>query len=362
MRLERHGGEPDLESAFESLIIHQLHGKVLDENKNQEAREGKFPDFSCFNDLVLIEMKHLETDQTPRVNDVFQQKLNPAEAPVFYGERNSGLITSVVSNGDAINAEIASKLSRTIETILSKANSQFLSYRERNPRKNSVNLCVILNSKLPEYSPEVMAYAFKGKIKLGMPDERFPSIDGILYISEKHFRTLPDGRNAFAMLECHAAGIRNHPWKINFLNRIVDAWSNARTGQSSERDNRHADFETIQDVPGTMRRSEAWSLEYQREPYLQKLTLNQLRVHFHRIIALNSLSFLKGNWPKPEQKQTIAVLRRLQHANDEINKRGLNLRELDYKLLTDHELLQVHAGLPAEFIQMMRSKNSTPPR
>ena len=129
MRFERHGGPPDLQSAFTTFITSHLHGRALDDNQVKEAAEGEFPDFACFRDLVLIEMKHLETDQHDRINEVLDAKIDPAEKPIFYGSREAHFVTNSVSNGAAINAAIGSKLGRTIETLLSKANRQFESYR-----------------------------------------------------------------------------------------------------------------------------------------------------------------------------------------------------------------------------------------
>jgi hypothetical protein len=166
MRFERHGGPPDLQSAFTTLITSHLRGRVLDDNQVKEAAEGEFPDFACFRDLVLIEMKHLETDQHDRINEVLDAKIDPAEKPFFYGRREAHFVTNSVSNGAAINAAIGSKLGRTIETLLSKANRQFESYRSRHPQKNSVGICVILNSTLREWSPDVVIHAIHGKMKI----------------------------------------------------------------------------------------------------------------------------------------------------------------------------------------------------
>jgi hypothetical protein len=79
MRFERNGGPPDLQSAFTNLIVSRLHGRILDDNHAVESADGKFPDFGCFRDLMLIEMKHLETDQQDRINEVINTKLDPAE-------------------------------------------------------------------------------------------------------------------------------------------------------------------------------------------------------------------------------------------------------------------------------------------
>ncbi len=54
MYVERHGGPPDLQAAFEHFVVRKLKGRLLDDRKNEEAKLGKFPDFACFRDLVRI--------------------------------------------------------------------------------------------------------------------------------------------------------------------------------------------------------------------------------------------------------------------------------------------------------------------
>lgn len=88
MHVERHGGPPDLQAAFTQFVVKVLRGRSLDDQRDVEARLGKFPDFACFRDLILLEMKHLEAEQTDRLNEVYQSKADPAEAPVFYGSRS----------------------------------------------------------------------------------------------------------------------------------------------------------------------------------------------------------------------------------------------------------------------------------
>jgi hypothetical protein len=321
MRVERRGGPPDLQAAFKSFILTSLLGRALDDNQAKEAAEGQFPDFTCFRNLVLIEMKHLETDQHDRINKLIEAKIDPAEKPIFYGSREARFVTDAVSNGAAINAAIASKLGRTIETILSKANRQFASYRSRHPRKNSVSVCVILNSILREYTPDVVIHAVHGKMKTSQSGEpRFPEIDAVLYISEKHFQVLPDGRMAYGLAIYEAAGAINQPWKTQFVDRIVDAWSRMRTGDSAVDGRDLYGFETVHDIPASVKGYEAWQLEYQRDPYMSSLTVERLRMLFHRMIAVNSLTFIKGNWPKPPQQEVADGMRIFQHIIEETNR------------------------------------------
>ncbi|OPY98912.1 hypothetical protein A5906_30615 [Bradyrhizobium sacchari] len=82
-----------------------------------------------------------------------------------------------------------------------------------------------------------------------------------------------------------------------------------------------------------------------------------MRVHFHRCVALNSLSFVKGGWPKPPDEFTRTHIQRFGDAIDEIDERGLDRRELSPKLMSPAELAKAYLGLPKELVEMLSPAN-----
>lgn len=85
--------------------------------------------------------------------------------------------------------------------------------------------------------------------------------------------------------------------------------------------------------------------------------VGRLRVHFHRCVALNSLSFVKGGWPKPPDEFTRTHIQRFGDAIDEIDERGLDRRELSPKLMSPAELAKAYLGLPKELVEMLSPAN-----
>ena len=347
MHVERQGGAPDLQIALQSFVVRYLKGRSLDDRKDEEAKQGKFPDFACFRDLVLIEMKHLEAEQNSRVNEAYKKTVIPAEEPMFYGKRRIDL--GKMSNADEIRCAILNKLTKTIETQLTKANRQFRDYRSRNPRKNSLSICMLLNSTVDEFSPDVVMHAVHRKMKPVENEIRFPHIDAVLYISEKHFQQLADGRIAFALLTVIGVPAIQQCWKMEVIDLVARKWSEFRTGDKPVAGKAEG-FESINDIPETMKRYEARQLSYKRNPYLSVMSDGHLKMHFHRCVAMNSLSFLIGNWVKPDQETTAANMRRFSDAIDEINRRGIDMREFSPQSLTEAERAIIYAGLPKELI------------
>lgn len=362
MRFERHGGPPDLQTAFKRFVEHQLGGRALDDDQDKEAAEGKFPDFACFRDVVLLEMKHLETDQHDRVNQVLRTVIDPAEMPHFFGSRDAQRIIDSVSNGEAVKSAIASKLSRTIEGLLRQANRQFCDYRARHPRKNTVSICVILNASLMEFSPNTVLYAIERKMTPGGDKaQRFPEIDAVLYHSAKHYKVLPDGRVGFAVGIYETPSVEMQPWKVQFIDRIVEAWSEMTTGAPAVHQTTNDGYAVVDDIPKELKRYEAWQLEYQRKPYLSTVTDQRLKVLFNRCFAQTSLAFVKGSWPKPPKEHTAEGMRTFSHLTEEINRRGLDIRQFDPHLLTPEEKAEVYAGLPAELVELMYGPDGAAP-
>jgi hypothetical protein len=213
---------------------------------------------------------------------------------------------------------------------------------------------VILNSSLREWSPDVVAHAVHSKMKVnGRNEPHFQFIDAVLYISEKHMRRLPDGRPAHGIVIYEAPGALSAPWKMQFVNRIAHEWSLMRTGAPIAFDTEDRNFAPIEDIPRSMPLHERWRLEYQRDPYLQRLTVERLRLMFQRTIAVNSLTFLKGSWPKPSRQETTEGIRIFTHIIEETNRRGIDVRLLQFDLLTAAEKAQVYAGLPDELARQV---------
>lgn len=352
IQAERTGGPPDLPAAFTRFVVHHLGGRSLDDRKDEEAKLGKFPDFACYRNLVLIEMKHLEVEQNERVNAAYKSRVRADEEPMFFGTRR--LDVSAFSNGDEIASAILSKLAQTIETHLRKANRQFEEYRERNPRKNSLSVCVLLNSKIDEFNPDVVMRAVYGKMKPTSAGLRFPHIDAVLYISEKHVQRLSDGRAAFALVQIIGLPAEERRWKMDVVEHVMQRWSEFRTGGVAAM-GRSDQFESIFDVPPKMARHEAWKLAYRRNPYLRGLTNQQLKIHFHRCVGFCAL-LMNGSWPKPSQEEHLGYLRQFGDSIEEINFRHIDLRQLAHRDLSGPERAEAYTGLRRELIDLLSGK------
>lgn len=355
MRIERTGGPPDLEKAFHWFVETVLGGRSLDDNRDVEAAEGKFPDFACFRDLVLIEMKTLKADQSDRLNDVIEQNIDPEEKPIFFGTRDGASVLKNVSNGDNIQAKIFDKLTNTVTNHLSKASRQFADYRARKKPKNSVSICVILNSQQMEFTPQMVAAVIQRRMNVAPKDgqpPRFHEIDAVVYISEKHVTRLKNGMKAFGIVVFYGAGIKEQPWKEQFVHSVIRRWSDARTDGGFHSDQVAEPFVAVEDIPEKITNGESVRLAYRRNPIFRSLSNSDLRVRWNRNVALGMLSFVKGSWKRPSPKETLSQTQEFDCLIEETNFRGIDLREFAPAKLNEAERAIVLDGLPLELCEM----------
>jgi hypothetical protein len=126
-----------------------------------------------------------------------------------------------------------------------------------------------------------------------------------------------------------------------------------RTGDATIWSEDPTDFDLIEDISDQMSRSEMWYLEYRRDPYLRTLPVERLRVLFNRCVAVTSLTFIKGSWPKPPREETEQSMRFFTHLIEETNRRGLDMRDFARDKLTSADKAQVYSGLPAELVKVL---------
>lgn len=152
---ERRGGAPELTEIFGRFCKDKLSGVCLDEKHKGEHDRKTAPDYVCLNGLLVIEFKEIIADQSRRINDIVDARVDAENRPSFLGSVSLNAFLSRIENQDEITNEIRSKLRRTISAQLKKASKQISDYRNRHTRKNAVSVCAIFNSRVDVYEPKL---------------------------------------------------------------------------------------------------------------------------------------------------------------------------------------------------------------
>lgn len=145
---------------------------------------------------------------------------------------------------------------------------------------------------------------------------------------------------------------------MTFVDRIAQEWSIFRTGEISAEGIDPSAFDAVHDIPDRMSRSDMWYLEYRRSPYLQNVSDEQLKLLFHRNIAISSINLIKGDWPKLPKDRLMENMRRFTHIIEETNRRGTDLRTFSPKALTAEQRDEVYRDLPVGLIQILTEPNN----
>lgn len=189
-----------------------------------------------------------------------------------------------------------------------------------------------------------------------MRTERFmEKIEAVIFISEKHFFMLPDGRPSFSIAVIENDLVDFPPWKSEVLSVVVERWSLYRTGSDPEVFSPfNIKFDNVEDVEDTMARSDFWRLSYRRKPYLRDFDLHAMTVLFMMVNIELMVAMLIGDWKKPSKEDTIKYMRLFTDLNEELNYRGLTVEEYSHLNLQPNERRKfIRPGIPQTIVDFI---------
>lgn len=349
---ERKGGPPHLTDVFSRFCEVALRGISIDTLLAKLPDRKTAPDYVCLSGLLLFEFKELETDRDDRINSVLSEGVAPSDVPQFLGGVPIEHYLKRVSNAEDLRRSINSKLRRTISAHLKKASSQISNYRSMNPRFNKVDVCVLFNSRIDVFDPPLMTKIVHGLMRT---ENYMKSMDAVIFISEKHFSILDDGRPSFSTVVMENDLGSFQEWKADLLALVVKRWSFYRTGSAPEvREFSDLTFDSVADTQDRMPRSAHWKHEYKIDPYFREFDEHALIV----ILMMNTieimLAVLKGNWVKPPPERTAEQFRMFSALTDKFGHRGLTVEQFSHRNISVEERKRfIRPGIPEEIIEFI---------
>jgi len=293
MRIERTGPVEPLTPRIEAFLKEALGGKSLDEI---QAPDELRADFACLRGLLAVELKTLENDGSERMDNLFAELRERDDWPVFLGSAPIQAFIENTADPDGLRKKTLERIGRGVVNHLKKANRQLEAHCASFPRRNTVRALVLVNEDHEAFDPHTVSFILWHAVRR-MKDDRllYEHIDLIFYFTERHAQIV-DGRVAFPTLIVEGKPIGDAPWKSEFGSLVVERWARW-SGVPLHRDEATvSDFSTIEHVPESMKRYEAWNLEYRRRPHLSGLTKEQLRDRFDEV---NVMVMLWGVYGSP---------------------------------------------------------------
>jgi len=297
-----------------------------------QSPQQRRADYSCLKDILVVELKTLEGDGTERVENFNDELRSRADYPAFYGEVPVESLLKNLSDPETVRHKLTDRVGRAIVSHLRKANKQLAAHAQQFPRKNLVRLAVIVNEDHPLYEPNVVMFIVQRALaKQSGSKFVYENIDAVVFMTERH-ATNYQGNITLPIVTVYGHGIEVDPWKGMFVRRFTEGWA-AWNGKSVHDNVAGADqFEPIDHIPEQMKLNEFWRLEYRRNPYLNARTDDQIRSQFDESIVTSMLSMVKDSPIRPTQAQVTDNMRLFTHVLEEINRRGIPMRNLAYSL------------------------------
>jgi hypothetical protein len=301
-----------------------------------EQKVAEKADFFFNHRRVICELKSLKKDTQYKVYDILRPHQDRSEWPVFYGEWEVLKILKWLPDGDQIHRKIFDAITSALERLLRKAHRQIKATKEAFNIQNAEGLLVILNDMVEISSPDMIAHKVFEVLHKRTPEGkvRFLEIAVVWIINETHFiQVTPYLKTIPSIILINPHNQEDITKTDIFVESIQPKWAayNKLPCIKMKGDTfRNFQFKRISDETSkqksTMTRSDFWRLKYKQNPYLRALNKNELLDFGQKVLEELTPQFLKGT-PKKSLDQIGEVLKRWADFLEEINVRGIDMRE-----------------------------------
>jgi hypothetical protein len=305
--------------------------EVIDDIElSKDKRKYKKADYFGLGRKIIFEQKSLETDQTEKVQSKIDSYQNEDFFPLYYCERDINKIIKHFPDEEKTNLEVLTLITKQIEGVLSKANSQISSTENMFNLHDSTGILILLNDTVKILSPNIIAKRIVDRIreKNKTDNYRFNRIQYVIFISETHtYKGIP------ILLRIEGPTAPENAVNINeYLDYFVFSWGQYNCGEvahfNAEQFN-NSEFvekkEKVKTKPKT--RSDVRIEWYKKVRYLKDLTDTQVLEHGNKIIDTISHYMLKGG-PRLPIEQFGELALQFGDFIEESNIRGLDLKEM----------------------------------
>lgn len=327
----------DLESRFHSFITSLPHAESIDSLlAGPEFNGEKRADYLVFDRRVIIELKSLEIDTSPKVEKELASHRDRDDFPLIYGEVELQKVLKHLPDGEQINQRIFNNTTRSIEDGARSAAKQLQNTARLLGLPDAIRVLVLLNQDIDILAPDAAVARLSPLMcRTDAAGNTTSTIDFAWLIFESH--SIAEGPAAVNMPTILLEGPRapDMPWFIDMFERLQAAWAKfnkhplVRTSAESFTELTVSSTASRKAPSGDQRltRQEYWEQRYAQHPYLR--TLSDAQVLEKGAAAISALTpyFLVGG-PRlpPEQLEPLMVA--WSDFLCEGRYRGLDLRKL----------------------------------
>ncbi len=312
-----------------SFLEQALSGQCLDDYHDPETEHI---DYVCLNGLLAVEVKSLEGEPGVRVDNFVETLRRRPDFPPVFEAATLDTIAARMENPAQIIADVVGRIGRTIVTHLKKANDQLLAHTIDYPRKNIFRLVIIVNENHAEYAPDVVLKVLKKEMnRQERGGFRYENIDAVWYITERH-STLVEGRLVLPILTVTAPGIRHCEWKPAVVDYVVKKWASFGSGEFFEDAGDPGAYVASEYVPETMKRHEAWAVNYRRDPYFRTESDERVKEIFEEITLITRVYMTHGSPIVRDPEKVMINFAHFTHIREEMKIRGILFSDIPITL------------------------------
>lgn len=323
----------ELESRFHSFIASLPHAESIDSLLAGPKFDGeKRADYLVFNRRVIIELKSLEVDTSPKVEKELAHHRNRDDFPLIYGDVDLEKILKHLPDGEQINQKIFNRITRSIEDGARSAVKQLENTARLLGLPDAVRVLVLLNQDIDILAPDVAVARLSPLMcRTDAAGNTTSTIDFIWLIFESHSITEGPAAINIPIILIEGPRAPDIPGFIDMFEKLQAAWATfnehtlVSTSVESIAELTISSTASHKAPSGDQRltRQELCEQRYAQNPYLRSLSDAQvLEKGAAAISALKPYFMVGGPQLSPEQLEPFGDFL------CEAKSRGLDLRKL----------------------------------
>ena len=293
-------------------------------------------DYLLFDRRVIVEVKSLETDTSPKAEEEMSRHEDREDFPLFFGKVEIHKILRHLPDGQKINERIFVRTTRSVEDAARSAEDQIANTARLLDFSDAVGIMVLLNEDIQVLAPDLVVERLSALLRRKKPDGSLRSpIAYAWLLFENHVVVGGPSEKTLPMIALQGPLASSFPWFAELLNYLEVSWAqyNGRPlFQVSE-----SDLNKLQIVPASatkepqpgdrMSRQDLWRHRYRKRPHLRLLPDAEV-LRFGRI-AFDQLMpyFLKGG-PRAAWEEMEPHMIKWSDFLCEAEYRGLDLRHM----------------------------------
>lgn len=217
--------QAQLQSRIDELLCNFPGSQSLD-SPNFAKFPGERADF-LIDERFIVEVKNLEVDPKGKIEAYVQELRSRSDFPSFYGEVDLRGLLNQLPDGEAQYRRIFGRVSRGIEAIVRKANSQIRNTAEVLKIDQPVGVLIIANEDIPLLNPRLMVKKASATLceRTTTGSIKHKSIDHLWLISQTHHLHTENGQIGIPSIIVDGPGATPSPAGDKLFQELQKRWA-----------------------------------------------------------------------------------------------------------------------------------------